>query len=176
MEKFIAKNLKGGICVSDPSYDKDVWCRYSLNKDLSNFLVVFDHAQKEEEYEFKGKKNQYLADYYTLVLAVNENVLNSIKFNTGDGSISHPTKYSVKQVEIGIDTASIFIGTNKDFATWGNSMDTGSDGMFGTLFQFTYERKKVAIVLQFYMDNTFNTSEDVLEYLKGNLYLEEVKE
>jgi len=149
-----------GIVVSDPSYTKEVVCRYETSKKLVNQRVIF---------------NSKIEDQYTvfdLTLGEPEN-LGKIKIND-DGSLTYPRLFKMKKSILGMDRHSIYIGKKSGFGEFDdNVIETGTDGLFGECLQFTHNRKIVAIVIFGEIDGEFMTNKELWEYFVASFDITE---
>ena len=89
-------------------------------------------------------------------------------------TLSYPAAYNQKLVEVGMDSASIFIGQG------GSRPDelqgvlcTGTDGLFGQVVHFTHNRKWAGTVLMGSIDECFATPESLWSHLKATFRAEE---
>lgn len=119
--------IRGGIVFSDPSYDENVWCQYRKAFDAKNWLMKLD-THEEEGYI-----------HFDLTLARRTLMTGLQVDRVGEyNEISFPERFDHKQVEIGIDTACVYVGSMANLEVGEEAaIYTGSDGLFGDLNVFT---------------------------------------
>lgn len=159
--KGLIKELKH-IIVSDPSYNKDVWCRYEndcLNN--SDWISELEIQDDEELIDFKIllKKN---ADDCILEE-------NGFRYKA-DGLLEY---------QIGMDTACISIGANqqaneiiKSRGTWQPSvaLKTGTDGIFGDVIEGITDGETTFLVISGHFDKEMGYDiQDIVNYLEKQL-------
>ena len=149
-------NIKNGIIFSDPWYNNLVECRYQNTKEMKNFILTILTTPSEE---FK--------DYYSVAIALlHPQAFTSIRISDELNSFSIPENFEIKDFEIGIDTATVIIGSNHDFI---EPIHTGSDGLLGTLFEINNPNKEYCgIVFLGAFDVDFITPEELIKVLKYN--------
>lgn len=120
------------IVISDPTYEKDDGCRYEIeNLKEKNWIVelnIYDVEDKIDDYLIQG------IEFYLLLQKTKD--LCQI-----DGeNIKYLKNINIKKYDIGMDTACIALGINKNAEDIINSQSewqpdcairTGTDGMFG---------------------------------------------
>lgn len=148
--------INGGVAFSDPSYDDTVWCQYRKAFQASNWLMKAEMSRDED-------------NYINITLSCGRSTMmaDTQVSNEADGSIqlTYPARYQSNETEIGMDTACIFVGNLDNFSSWGDSaaIDTGTDGLFGNLYEFTCkgERTPAGYVLLGAIDGAFINEEEL---------------
>ena len=158
MKKEAVIKKLDGIVISDPSYNKDVWCRYESNIKDTNWNMVFNSK--------KEKDNEYGFESIDFNLSIgNPKVLDKIEIE--NDSISYPASLKVKEFEIGMDTACFCCGSMKNYKLLEESMSisTGTDGMMGSVYEFKFpgQDNPVAIVFQGEIDADFISEEELFK-------------
>ena len=129
MEKYAQiPQILNGVVFSDPSYDESVWCQYRKDFRDDNWLMKFE----------SNKEDNFISFQMTLGRST---VLAGVKAEVKDHELllTHPSRYNVQQVELGMDTACIFCGLKDFLEDFGSeaAIRTGTDGTFGQLLVFT---------------------------------------
>ena len=137
------------IIISDPSYDESVTCRYENNN-------------------LKEK------DWYVRLSELREN-----------GAIRYLSGIELKETEIGMDTACVAIGINekadeiielRDDWQPECSLNTLTDGLFGTVKEGKLQDHTVFIWLSGYLDeDTGYSIEEIIDYLQYQLNITELE-
>lgn len=157
------------IIVSDPSYDKDVTCRYEKTgmneKDWKIDIDIENVEDKFYEYTLKG------IEFY-IFLVKNRNFA-----ELGEkGSIKYLREIKIEETEIGIDTACIAFGINEkadeiievqDIWQPEESIKTLTDGLFGTVKEGTKNDEPVFIWISGYItDDAGYSIQDIVDYIQ----------
>ncbi len=166
------------IVISDPTYKKDVWCRYEKD-DLNekNWKVDIDIHPVEDKFEeitIKGTEF-FLCMYRNRKLCQLEN----------EGTIRTLKGIKISETEIGIDTACVALGINdkaKEIIElqeeWQPecSLQTLSDGIFGKVKDGKLGNNTVFIWVSGYLcEDTGYSMEDVIDYLQYQLNISELE-
>lgn len=119
-----------GIVISDPWYEKGVWCRYESDVKGKDWKMEMNtEIVEDEEYEMFSSID------FTMKLA-----LPSLApyISIGKESIRYPQSLQMKEYDIGMDTACSCCGSQKNYEMLGESMAirTGTDGLLGTVYEF----------------------------------------
>lgn len=161
------------IVISDPSYDKDVWCRYEKdNLKEKNWNVDIDihpTVDKIEDFTIKGTE-------FFLFLSKDKR-LSELREN---GTIRYLSGLEIKETEIGMDTACVALGINekadeiielRDDWQPECSLNTLTDGLFGTVKEgILNDNHTVFIWLSGYLDeDTGYSIEEIVDYLQYQL-------
>ena len=161
------------IVISDPSYDKDVWCRYEKdNLKEKNWNVDIDihpTVDKIEDFTIKGTE-------FFLFLSKDKR-LSELREN---GTIRYLSGLKIKETEIGMDTACVALGINekadeiielRDDWQPECSLNTLTDGIFGTVKEGKLnDNHTVFIWLSGYLDeDTGYSIEEIVDYLQYQL-------
>ena len=164
------------IVVSDPTYNKDVWCRYEKNDldeknwivDLSIDLVrekVGDYIIKSYYFELLLKKTEYDCELMD------------------GGNVTYSKRNKTNQYDIGIDTACISLGINEYANEIINSkeeyqpecsLNTGADGMFGNVLEGVKNKKINFILISGYFDESIIEEHDLLDYLERQFKIKDL--
>lgn len=167
--KFNGKiNSLNHIVISDPSYENGIWCRYENDKiDNQDWLVNLDISSVEDkigDYNVKGIE-------FVLLLKQNEK---DCDINE-KGSLSYSNDINIKDYEIGIDTACVAMGVNDKAKQIINSRDewqpscsirTGSDGIFGEVYEGKRNDKLSFLLITGYFEEDFINQKQLFDYLK----------
>lgn len=151
--------IKKGVVFSDPWYGPDVWCQYRQPFHAKDWLMQLDSTTEDGILYFQLKLGRC-----TVAHGIQAT-------DTKDGSfrIACPGRYTIKDVELGMDTACIFCGNMENWDTFGESgaIRTGTDGMFGDLMVFTCkgESDPAGFLLIGALDETFGREEDLFKHL-----------
>lgn len=164
------------IIVSDPSYAKDVWCRYennSLNaKDWNIKIQVKNYSEDIDGYDIAGLDFQILLSHPSVQCDFTEN------------GFRYPKSSEVEEYTIGADTACVSLGIN-DFADqirseadeWQPStcLRTLADGEFGLVYEgkeANSERVNFIAIAGFFDEDTGYSEEDLVNYFKKSFAIE----
>ncbi|MBS5806203.1 MAG: hypothetical protein KIC90_03405 [Firmicutes bacterium] len=164
------------IVVSDPTYDKNVWCRYENNNIDNKDLVVIVYIDKVknniEDYEFET------VDFAVLIKTNDDDC--SV---TKDGYLKHLKNIKITKYDIGVDTACVAIGVNEYAKNIVDSKDewqpecairTGADGIFGTVIEGKNDDELCFIFIEGYFDSDFIDTNKLLDYLTEKLCIKEL--
>ena len=184
------------IIVSDPSYDKDIWCRYENNKaNMNNCRVQINIAKYHDIIsadEIARTMPEELKSQVTSDLeleGVEFQVLISdsrFNFQLDDGGFSHPMWVNLKEYTIGMDTACVSLGVNekaneirreKDAWQPASALTTLTDGEFGVVYEGKTPKEKynVCIYISGNFDaDTGHTEELIKNYLEEQLQIEDL--
>lgn len=166
------------IIISDPSYDESVTCRYEKNnlkeKNWSVDIDIKPVVEKIENFTVKGTE-------FFLFLAKDRR-LSELKEN---GTISYLKGIEFKEIEIGMDTACVALGIDakadeiielRDDWQPECSLNTLTDGFFGTVKEGKLQDHTVCIWLSGYLDeDTGYSIEDIIDYLEYQLNITELE-
>lgn len=155
------------IVISDPSYKKDVSCRYEINNlNEKNWLVDIEINEVEDKFDnivIKG------IEFYLLLHKNNDDCI----FKNKD--FKYKKNIEIKNYEIGMDTACVALGINdkaKEIVEspeeWHPtySIFTATDGYFGDVFEGKKADKVSFILINGYVcEDTNYKSNDILNYL-----------
>lgn len=123
--------IEDGVVFSDPWYGEDVWCQYRKSFLDYNWLMKMESTVDHE------------SDCIEFTLSLGRpTMMGTTKINEGLGSsltLSHLNYYDVSNMELGMDTAQIYCGSQKNWEQFKDSaaLHTGTDGYFGDLMVFT---------------------------------------
>lgn len=160
------KNLNH-IVISDPTYEKGVWCRYEIdNLKEKNWHVDLDIYEVEDKY-----------DDYTINGIEFNMVLQKVKgiCRVEDDKIKYLSGLDTNDYEIGMDTACVALGINNNAkeiinsqAEWqpSCSIRTGTDGIFGSVTEGKKNNDLVFLVVTGYLSADMDYDVDTLfDYL-----------
>lgn len=155
------------IVISDPTYEKDVWCRYELdNLKEKNWHVDLDVYEVEDKY-----------DDYTINGIEFNMVLQKVKglCRVDDDKIKYLNGLDIKDYEIGMDTACVALGINNNAKQIIDSQTewqpdcairTGTDGMFGSVTEGRKKDELAFLVITGYLSSDMDYDVDTLfDYL-----------
>ena len=157
------------IVVSDPYYDKNVYCRYEREKlNEKDWLVTIELNEKEEEID--GFKYNYID--LCILLSKNES---SFKVDRKE-DLFYLNDFETKKTEIGMDTASIALGINENANMINDSQSnyklqsycslrTGEDGTFGEVTEYNKNGKLKCLCIKGTFDSDILTQNEVLDYI-----------
>lgn len=161
------------IIISDPSYDKNVTCRYEKNNiNGANWdvnFVIHDVSDKvSDSISING------IEFFVLLHKENEHC--QLKEN---GSFSYYSKNEIKETDIGMDTACVAFGINKYANDIENSredwqpdcaLNTLTDGLFGYVKEGSCNNELSFIWFSGYItDDAVLSKEDVIDYIATQL-------
>ena len=167
------------IVISDPSYNKDVSCRYERNNLNAKDWIVDIDMQKvntpiNDEINLEG------TDIF--ILLHNPKTHCELK---NEGSFSYLSENKITETDIGIDTACVALGINKFAKEINNSTEdwqpdcslrTLSDGIFGSVKEGKVGEDINFIWISGYLDSDTGYSfEDIIDYLERQLNITELK-
>lgn len=111
------------LTISDPSYEKGIWCRYEGHDLQMKKMKIFlrDEHVVDDEFEFDAKE--------MIIKLYNDQDRNNISDH--------------KEYEIGVDTAKFMIETEHGTSC----INTMSDGYFGVVYENYYDGKLGNIVV-----------------------------
>lgn len=157
------------IVVSDPSYKKDVWCRYEkekLNeKDWIVDLDIWPVEDKIENYYIKGTE-------FSLLLKKNAEDCSL----DDEGTLSYMGDIKLNDYKIAMDTACIALGINNKAKEIIDSKDewqpycaikTGGDGYFGEVSEGIKDGNLQFILIAGYFEEDAINQNNLFEYLKN---------
>lgn len=184
------------IIVSDPSYHKDVWCRYENDAaNMSNCNVEIDINEVEETIpaEEVAKEmperlqNQVTKDLEIEGIEFQMLISDGVPFcNLTRNGFTHSHWVKINDFTIGMDTACVSLGINEvadrirsEADTWQPStcLHTLTDGEFGRVFEGTMPNSNSTclIYISGYFDkDTEYSVEDILEYLRTNFSIDDL--
>lgn len=171
------------VVVSDPSYNKGVWCRYESNAIDSSGpwrvqLAVNEVVDRVDDYEFRGVD-------FSLLLSSGLIFPKACNLHKDGNGFSYPKPLEIKEVEIGMDTACIALGIN-DVADeiiasredWQPScaLKTLTDGMFGNVYEGSNEGIVYMLNVTGYLDEDAGYSvEDIVRYLTSAFKIQKLE-
>lgn len=167
------------IVVSDPSYKKDVWCRYEID-DLKekNWIVNLDINHKTEKV---GDFDVSNIEFCMLIKKYND-VCNLTK-----EGISYLNNINLKEYKIGMDTACIALGINDNakeiinsYEEWqpNCSIRTGTDGFFGEVKEGRDENNNLCFLyISGFLDDDMGYETDYLkDYLVDQFEIKDLQQ
>lgn len=160
------KNLNH-IVISDPTYEKDVWCRYEIDnlkeKNWNVDLDIYEVEDKIDDYTINGIE-------FCMVLQKLKGLC-----KVEDDKIKYLSGLETKDYEIGMDTACVALGINdkakriiNSQAEWqpSCSIRTGTDGMFGSVTEGKKNNDLVFLVITGYLSSDMDYDiDDLTNYL-----------
>lgn len=166
------------IIISDPSYDESVTCRYEKDnlreKDWYVDIDIKPTIDKIEAFTFRGTE--------FFLFLYKDKKLCELKEN---GTISYLKGIKLNEIEIGMDTACVALGIDKKAKEiidlrddWQPecSLNTLTDGIFGTVKEGKAKDNVVFIWLSGYLDeDTGYSIEDIVDYLQYQLNITELE-
>lgn len=166
------------IIISDPSYDESVTCRYERNNlREKNWFVDIDIkpvVEKIEDFTVKGTE--------FFLFLTKDRRLSELKEN---GTICYMGGVKIEEIEIGMDTACVALGIDEKAdeiiesrEDWQPecSLNTLTDGFFGTVKEGNLQGHIVFIWLSGYLDeDTRYSIEDIIDYLQYQLNITELE-
>ena len=166
------------IIISDPTYDESVTCRYEKNNlNEENWSVDIDIKPTVEKIEnFTIKGTEFFLFLYK------DKRLSELKEN---GTISYLKGIKLEETKIGMDTACVALGINskaeeiielRDEWQPECSLNTLTDGFFGTVKEGTIDGDVVFIWVSGYLDeDTGYSIEEIIDYLEYQLNISELE-
>lgn len=171
------------VVVSDPSYGKDVDCRYectnpATGKPWSVQLAVNEVITPYEDFTCKGVG-------FGLLLVSGSVPQGACRLEADGSSFSYPKLISLKETEIGMDTACVALGINSvadeisaSAGAWQPpcALRTLTDGMFGTVYEGSCYGKTHLIYVDGYLDEDAGYSiEDIVRYLTSTFEIKDLQ-
>lgn len=164
------------IVISDPTYEKDDGCRYEIeNLNEKNWLVelnIYDVEDKIDDYLIQG------IEFY-LLLQKTKDLCQIYGEN-----IKYLKNINIKKYDIGMDTACIALGINKNAEDIINSQPewqpdcairTGTDGMFGLVTEGKNKEGLAFIVITGYLSSDMGYDKNSLfEYLVSKFEIKDL--
>lgn len=164
------------IVVSDPTYDKDVWCRYEKNnlkeKDWIVNLDIYSTETKIDDYNIKGVE-------FLLLIKKNEYDCNIDE----DGNLSYLKDIELKDYTIGMDSACVALGLNDNAKEIVDSQEewqppcairTGTDGTFGDVSEGIKDGELCFLFVTGYFDEDFINQNELFDYLVNQFQIKEL--
>lgn len=167
--KFKGKIKKlNHIVLSDPSYEKGIWCRYEKdNLNEKDWLVNIDIYTVETDigdYKVKGTE-------FFLLLQKDKDDCEL----DDEGTLNYLKSIELKDFTIGVDTACVALGINDYAKEIINSKDewqpscairTGADGTFGEVSEGTKNGELRFLLITGYFSEDICNENELFEYLK----------
>lgn len=167
------------IIISDPSYNKDVGCRYERNNLNAKDWIINIDIQKINT-PINEKINLEGTDIF--ILLHNPKTHCELK---NEGSFSYLSENIISETDIGMDSACVALGINeyakeinKSINIWQPdcSLKTLSDGLFGSVKEGKVGENINFIWISGYLDSDTGYSfEDIIDYLERQLNITELK-
>ena len=155
------------IVLSDPSYDKDVLCRYEKdNINGRNWLVNLEIAPD-------GVDNVFV-----MTLRKNNNFL------IRNSQMLVPAETEINKYALGMDTACMAMGINAIAQEINSCRDdwqpdcaikTGADGLFGEVHEGLLGDELQFLVIDGIVDSGFCSEEELLEDLTNNFEIKDLE-
>lgn len=184
------------IIVSDPSYDKGVWCRYENdNANMSNCKVALNISEYHEVIPAdevardlpEGMRSQVTKDLELEGIEFQLLISDSrLKCEIVKDGFNHPQWTTIQQFTIGMDSACVALGINEvadkiasERDSWqpSTALTTLTDGEFGTVCEGrTPNGNNTALIYitgSFDKDNGY-TEEMLKSYLEAQLQIEDL--
>ena len=155
-----------GIRISDPSYTRGMPYRYEAATKARNVQMELI-TRRDESYGIRYVE-------FSLILQPKDAPQGLIEMADDQMTFGYPAVYRKKMVEVGMDTACVYIGQSgsKEGELQG-VLCTGTDGLFGQVVHFTHNRKWAGTVLMASIDECFATPESLWNHLKATFRAEE---
>jgi len=166
------------IIVSDPGYDKNVWCRYendNLNaKDWNIKIQVKNYSENIDGYDIAGLDFQILLS------------LPSIQCDFTENGIRYPKSSEIEEYTIGTDTACVSFGINdiadkicSEADEWQPStcLRTLADGEFGIVYEgkeANSDRVNFIAIAGFFDEDTGYSENDLVKYFEKNFAIDDL--
>ena len=167
------------IVISDPSYTKDVSCRYERDNINAKDWIIDIDIQKVNT---PINKEINLEGTDIFILLHNPKTHCELK---NEGSFSYLSENKITETDIGIDTACIALGINNFAKEINNSIEdwqpdcslrTLSDGIFGSVREGKVGENINFIWISGYLDSDTGYSfQDIIDYLERQLNISELK-
>ena len=154
------------LVVSDPIYEKDVWCRYE-----NNFSIP-----SECNFELTTTRDQYNDLFFSIKIFPKENIEFNDVILVDDNSLVHYHKsLDTKRYDIAIDTAHISFGINgidEDF-----SLGITNDCNFGCVVEYSYKNKYLGLTIEGYFDSTvFENDDNLVSIIERQFLVQDLTE
>lgn len=157
-----------GLAFSDPSYDRDVWCRYEHVGTIDDWEVELRAKEVTEKYE----DMEFQTVAFSLALSRDAFTRDVVSVGEDLRTLSYIRGFEVVEVEIGMDTACVWCGVpGVEPGGWQpeGSLCTGTDGSFATAYEFKKDGELYALVLLGEVDPLFASPESLWEFFKEGL-------
>ena len=165
MERNVEKkvNITNGLIISDPWYEKGVKCRYENKQRMTDYNL---HIQTKQDATYK--------DWFNVAVTILDDTAHEhVKVNDTLDAFTYPRNLKIKETEIGMDTASVLIGSNTVYI---EEIHTGTDGYLGMTYQLNrpvkvgdkVKNQYCGVVFFGSFDSTLNTAEEIVRTLVYN--------
>lgn len=174
--KGLIKDLNH-IVISDPFYENGVLCRYEKNnlneKDWNVDLQIYLVKAAFEEHDIWG------TEFYLLLQKDKRDCQIDL------GTIRYLSNIEVKNYTIGMDTACVALGINKDAKKIIDSREkwqpdcaikTGTDGTFGEVTEGIKGGKICFLLVTGYVEEEFCDENEMLKYLVNHFEIKGLSE
>ena len=165
------------IVVSDPSYKKDVWCRYEReNIKGKNWVVSLDIEEQKEK--IGGKKYKFIDVNVLLSKDSSFCILDRVS------NICYASDIETKKTKIGIDTACVALGINEKANVINNTQDEwqpnyalkiGNDGICGEVIEGCKDDEVKFIYISTSFDGEILKSKKIFDYIIKQLEIVNLK-
>lgn len=120
--------IKKGVVFSDPEYDESVWCQYRKEFQDKDWLMKLETSVDDGILQMNLSLGRATFSQHVSLQETEKGL-----------SITHPRRYEIKETELGIDTARIFLGSKENWEYFRDeaAIYTAADGLFGDLLEFT---------------------------------------
>lgn len=176
------KNLKH-LVVTDPHYGKEVKCRYEKKFTKPEDWEVDFRITKRNYYdEFNGHKLHITGFDIDLLLVEKEKKNTNFIVRLTDEGVEYTKLLKDKAYDIGMDTAQVALGINENakeisdyYKTYDNesfglddyrpyfSLETLTDGLFGTVSEFKYISDYYGIAINGWLDGDTKYDEEMIK-------------
>lgn len=184
------------LVVSDPHYERDVWCRYEKSIDKpETWNVEMLIKNVDEMQEYKGQKFRVQGLDFTILIK-----RKNIDCDLLDiGEIAHTQGITLTKTEIGIDTAQVCMGANekaKEINVYAKkinkeknsdkilsnynpkfAIETMSDGTLGTVHEGIEDNEIKFIMINGFFDECahIDSIEELKNYIVEQLNIENLE-
>lgn len=164
------------IVISDPDYDKNVWCRYEKEnlkeKNWSVYLDVYSVEEQIGDLFEKGTEFIMLLQKYKKDCKI-----------TDEGNLRSLSNIETKEYKIGMDSACVALGINDKADYIINSknewqpdcaINTGTDGVFGNVVEGTKDGSLRFLLITGYVNEVYMNCNNLFDYLKNQFDIKEL--
>lgn len=159
--------LKKGVVFSDPSYEETIWCQYRKEFQANDWLMKVESSVEDGILRMNICLGRATFSRYVKTQEMEKGL-----------SITHPRRYEIKETELGIDTARIFLGTKENWEQFREeaSVYTAADGLFGDLLEFTCkgENTPCGYVMIASVDASLTNSQELFQLLSQSFSGKEI--
>lgn len=164
------------IVISDPMYEKNIWCRYEKNDvNAKNWVVNLDiHPMEVEKDNYDVNCNEF-----SLLLKKEDKTCNIGENDT----LIYSKDIKLNDYTIGMDSACVALGINDKAKEIIDSKEewqpscairTGGDGTFGTVFEGKKDDELQFLLIMGYIEDELMNQNELFDYLISQFEIKEL--